>query len=97
MEGVLKSLAFCDENYICQQGIHLQYQVIETDDPIICDSCWKKVYSILVIKSVSFDEREIAFVYDVSRNRRTAERIAEVLKENTVTPCTVKEILDDIM
>ena len=78
-------------------GIDLQYVTLSTADTRQSDKALSKVYSLLVIKGDPECGDETAFVYDVSRSRERALRIARVMRENTVTPCAVGEVLDDIL
>ncbi|MBQ4560898.1 MAG: hypothetical protein IJA55_01035 [Clostridia bacterium] len=77
--------------------IQLQYAVLCTADPQVSDPVLSKVYSLLVIMTCGKCETETVFVYDISRTRDRALEITRVMCDNTVTPCTVKEILDDIL
>ncbi len=78
-------------------GIYLQYVILCTEEPHLSDTLLNKVYSLLVIKTDDTYENESVFVYDVSRNADRALEIARVMCQNTVTPCTVTEVLDDIL
>ncbi len=75
----------------------LQYVVICTCDPHTDDPQLNKVYSLLIIKSHRMPESETRFVYDISRTRERALEIAAMMREHTVTPCTVNDILEDIL
>ena len=37
------------------------------------------------------------FVYDITRLKTKAESIFKLLYENTVTPCTLNDVLEDIL
>ena len=79
-------------------GMILQYVTFCTEDTHLSDRELNKVYSLLVVKiDGTYDEHESLFVYDISRTRERALEIARVMCENAVTPCTVGEILDDIL
>ena len=78
-------------------GICLQYVILSTEDLSVTDTMLSKVYSLLVIKTYGTYENETVFVYDISRSRDRATELARVMCHNTVTPCTVYEVLDDIL
>lgn len=78
-------------------GVSLQYVILCTQDPQLTDKNLNGVYSLLIIKTYGIRETETVFIYDISRTRDRALEIARVLCKNTVTPCTVQEILDDIL
>ena len=76
---------------------YLQYIIIESKDYTASSEEVKRVYSLLLVKSGEVDDTESVFVYDVARSYNRAYEILSVLKNNTVTPCTVTEVLDDIL
>ncbi len=78
-------------------GLSLQYLLICTVDKYAADPQLKQVYSLLVISTENGFYAESVFVYDISRSRDRAEEIVRTFRDNTVTPCTVTEILDDIL
>ena len=78
-------------------GICLQYIVLCTEDMYPADPGLNKVYSLIVIKTEGLFDREALFVYDISRSYDRAEEIARLMCANLVTPCSVAEILDDIL
>ena len=78
-------------------GIRLQYVTICTADTQLSDPVLDKVYSLLVIKTDDTYENESVFVYDIARTEDRALEIARIMCSNTVTPCTVTEVLDDIL
>ena len=78
-------------------GICLQYIVLATRDMCAADPELSTVYSLIVIKTEGQYDREALFVYDISRCYDRAVQIARVMSENIVTPCSVREVLDDIL
>ena len=54
-------------------------------------------YSISVVMISGTNIREEEYIYDVARDGIESKKIFRLLSENTVTPCTVYEILDDYM
>ncbi len=78
-------------------GMDLQYITLCTKDPRISDKELSNVYSLLVIKICGTYEDESTFVYDISRTKERALEIARVMCKNMVTPCSVREVLDDIL
>ena len=79
------------------RGVWLQYVVFCTPDPCLSDSQLNRVYSLLVIMNNALQESETKFVYDISRTKQRALEIAAIMKEHTVTPCTVGDVLEDIL
>ena len=79
------------------EGIDLQYVIIRTADTRLSDPVLNKVYSLLVIKTDDTYGNESVFVYDIARTAGRAREIARIMCTNTVTPCTVTEVLDDIL
>ena len=77
--------------------IDLQYVIICTADTQLSDPVLNKVYSLLVIKTDNTYGNENLFVYDIARNKDRALEIARIMCVNTVTPCAVTEVLDDIL
>ncbi len=54
------------------------------------------VYSISVQLSSNVTS-ESSFVYDITRTRSRAEELFTIIYEGTVTPCTLSDILEDIL
>ncbi|MBR4880491.1 MAG: hypothetical protein IKU19_01070 [Clostridia bacterium] len=78
-------------------GMDLQYIIICTAPSEAFGEFHCDVYSLLVVKTEGTEGNESVFVYDISRTRERALEISRLLCENTVTPCTVYEVLDDIL
>lgn len=76
---------------------YLQYIVIGSKDFTVGNENLCNVYSLLVIKMGESAEAERFFAYDIARSYDRAYEILSVLKCNTVTPCAVSEILDEIL
>lgn len=75
----------------------LQYCIIVSDDPVPQHKEYSRVFSLAVIKTGVNEETESYFAYDVARSYDSAKRIMCVMRNNTVTPCTVKDVLDDVL
>lgn len=54
------------------------------------------VYSLSVQLS-SNGKSESSFVYDITRTRSRADELFTIICEGTVTPCTLSDILEDIL
>lgn len=54
------------------------------------------VYSISVQLS-SNGKSESSFVYDITRTRSRADELFTIICNGTVTPCTMSDILEDIL
>lgn len=54
------------------------------------------VYSV-EISIFDGDNTESNFVFDISRLKGRAKDIFDLLYENCVTPCTLKDVLEDIL
>lgn len=54
------------------------------------------VYS-LSVKLLSSGTSESSFVYDITRTRSRADELFTIICEGTVTPCTLSDILEDIL
>lgn len=95
MEGAKE--AFSETVYDRLGQYYLQYCILVTEDPIPLNEEYSKVFSLAVIKTSVTEDVESYFAYDVARSYESAERIMCVMRNNTVTPCTVKEVLDDVL
>lgn len=89
---LLETVAFAED---CK--FYLQYMVVCSEDPLMKGKELSRVYSLIIIESSQVHGRESAFVYDISRDRERAEQIAALLCKETVMPCTVYEVLDEIL
>ncbi len=78
-------------------GLAVTYTIVCTDDLCPCDPRYDKVYSLLVVGYCGGEAQETTFVYDITRTYERAGEIAELLCRNRVTPCTVYEVLDDVL
>ncbi len=76
-----------------EQGeVELTYVLTETHGI----GAFGSVYSVTVsIRKGSYVEEQTA--YDVSRKKEKAVEIFELLYRNTVTPCTLIDVLTDIL
>lgn len=99
MQGLKTSgyVKFSDEIYLERIGTYLQYNIVVSKDPCINEKSLSKVYSLLVVMTTQERKCENIFVYDISRIEETAVKIMHTLSENSVTPCTVLEILDELL
>lgn len=55
------------------------------------------IYSLSIVMISGSDKREEEYIYDISRERDEARKMFRLLSENTVTPCTVYEVLDEYL
>ena len=78
-------------------GLVITYSILSTDDVCPRDPRYTKVYSLLVVGYCGGEVQESVFVYDITRTDERAGEIAELLCRNRVTPCTVYEVLDDVL
>lgn len=77
--------------------INLRYSIIVSDDLNVDGHNLDKVYSLLIIETSEVWGNDTVFVYDITRTEQRAVEIAMLMCENTVTPCTAYDILDDIL
>lgn len=56
----------------------------------------RKIYSICAEK-ISEDECEKSVIYDISRMKKKAVKIFEVISSSEVTPCTLKDVIENIL
>lgn len=73
-------------------GMHLHYFLHETD----LQSQNRKSYSIQIRKE-SFHDREEAWAYDITSLHSRAVEIFRLIVGGTVTPCTLTDILEDLL
>ena len=97
MERVEEAQTFSVTVYDDVGSYYLQYIMISSSDITADMEELSTVYSLLIIKTEGPEEPERIFVYDIARSYDRAYEILTILKNNTVTPCTVKEVLDDIL
>ncbi len=93
---------FSSETFIertCENGggFILQYSILCTQDPVIMNPELNVVYSLLIVKHAAFDEVERFFAYDITRNAEKALHIIDMMHNNSVTPCTAYEILEELL
>lgn len=55
------------------------------------------VYSLLCVLSKDHEISESEFVYDVTRTEKTAVDLMKMLCDNTVTPCSLRYVLGDLL
>lgn len=89
--SVVKSCAISCEKY------SLNYELLKTDIETSEPRVACELYSILVVKTESCGDSEYEFVYDVTRDRDTAEAYLLMLCKGEVTPITVRDVLYDCM
>ncbi|MBR6513232.1 MAG: hypothetical protein IKT46_00210 [Clostridia bacterium] len=77
--------------------IELRYSIISSVDAGNIDRDLNKVYSLLIIAISETWGNDSLLVYDISRTAQRAVEIARLMCQNTVTPCTAYDILDDIL
>lgn len=56
------------------------------------------IYTLTVTKiSCGGKDREVCSLPDVTRSRREAEQIFDLISRGLVTPCTLEEVIEDLM
>lgn len=88
---------FIENVYDCVGNYHLQYLMIISQDPLCAEKRFSTVYSLMIVKIAKDEDAETYFAYDVARSPETARSILCVMRDNTVTPCTAYEVLDEIL
>lgn len=93
---------FIPKEYLKEAGIEypikLEYYRI-MEDSIICDS-EKKLYGIEIIKTEYKSNKtnmETKGVKYVTNNIKEIDKMLQLLKENYVTPVTLKEVVEDLV
>lgn len=71
---------------IGEEKDELVYQIVQHGE----------VYSLLVFMKDSYGLNDFVFIYDITENKSIADEIIEVLSRNTVTPCTIGYVLEDL-
>ena len=56
----------------------------------------ENVYSIEV-NCISNIGNDSAFIFDITRTKTRADEIFRIISENSVTPCTLTEVLEEIL
>ena len=74
------------------KGLHLKYSLLKTENIISRHS----IYSVR-IDATQNGVSEYKLAFDISRNLIIATNIFNILVRNTVTPCTLFDILEDIL
>ena len=77
----------------------LSYKVIRTGEvfaPFKSEGA-DNVYSLLCLKTDENFGVEYDFVYDVTRNLEYALYLANLLCKNEVTPCTLRDVIEDLI
>ncbi len=87
---------FYEDVFDGRLGEYLQYQIVLTPDPINL-APYDIVYSLLVLKLGEMGDSESCFVYDVTRTVERAINILGLLCDNRVTPCTVRDVLEELI
>lgn len=74
------------------EGLYLEYSLLRTSNMISGDN----IYSVRIdMTQGKVTEYKIAF--DISRRLYKAKSIFNILVRNTVTPCTLFDVLEDIL
>ena len=87
------SSTYCEANIGTEDELTVSYYVVKT--PSVSGRGY--VYSILCVLSCEDGICESEFVYDVTRTERTAVDLVKMLCENTVTPCSLRCVLGDVL
>ena len=74
------------------KGIFLEYSLLKTK----CTLCGDVIYS-LRIESTQNGVTDYKLAFDISRDRSTATCIFNSIVSGKVTPCTLFDILEDIL
>lgn len=75
-----------------RNGYTISYRLLETANAAERSS----VFSVTVsIQKGNYHDERTAF--DIARERRTALRLFDILQRNAVTPCTLVEILEELL
>ena len=74
-------------------AIRLQYYLLKGSSRDTGDD----VYSILCVEYEGDTVTDSEFVFDISSNAADAQRIYDILCRNTVTPCSLFDVLDNVL
>ncbi|HOV40905.1 MAG TPA: DUF6514 family protein [Oscillospiraceae bacterium] len=75
-------------------GGHLIYSLIKSD--ALIDGKHACVYGVKIFSSL-FSQNEVEVVKDISSNFETANELFDMLVDNIVLPCTLKDIAYDFL
>ncbi len=75
-----------------ENGVFLNYRLIRTTDGIFGED----VFSVF-LTSGSKENEEEDFVYDIARVELDAMRIFDLLCHGTVTVCTLRDVIYDLL
>jgi len=89
------STIYCGTELGTDDKATLSYWVVKT--PNVSGSGKGNVYSVLCVLTKDDEISESEFVYDVTRTERTAVDLIKMLCENTVTPCSLRCVLGDLL
>jgi len=91
MNKVKKNLKKISYRSIEEKEIKLNYHLFRSKTK----SNGRYIYSVCI--SSRSDSNEVNFVYDITRTRSRADEIFKLLHTGVVTPCTLNDILEDIL
>ena len=74
------------------KGIRLEYSLLKSKRTL----CGDEIYSIK-IESIQNGATDYKLAFDISRDRNTATCIFDCIVAGKVTPCTLFDILEDIL
>lgn len=75
----------------------INYYIAKTAD-LSRDMCdYSEIFSFIVVGFEDGNISDSVFIYDVTRQEKTAQELILLLSENSVTPCCVKDVLEDIL
>ncbi len=72
--------------------INLEYSLLEIRNML----SGEHIYS-LKVSVTQEDSTEFKLAFDISRDLSRAKELFEILHRNTVTPCTLYDVLEDIL
>ena len=86
------NLILLNEKSININGMTLSYFLYRSQKK----SNGRYIYSVCITLSTA-EETGSNFVFDITRKRSRADEIFNLICEGTVTPCTLTDILEDIL
>lgn len=75
-------------------GGRVSYRMLKSES--FCDGNPRDVYGIEVVSSL-FDGRESALLMDISTDYDCVKNLYDMVVENLVMPCTLKDITEDYL
>ncbi|NLD48574.1 MAG: hypothetical protein GX660_15530 [Clostridiaceae bacterium] len=85
------------EEGICNDGIELEYYLIESEPKQFEENFGGKVYGIEIVKKAKESSIESKIIRNLSYDRQNTHNMVCYLAENIVTPVELSFVLDDLM